>query len=1009
MARALSGRVLFILPGLLALCLAGGPAAAFFISQFPTVNADVVVADGTTVYTVTMSATHPFGHSKIECLRMLFNYTQAGGDRSKGRGYLAWAINDSEITRYGGTWTSQAAEGGGRWGYRLDAWGGDTYIEPLSCSVTRSGLADGGDGTVTVTWSFKAKPAWARNPLINSADAWAQAAGSILGWQANPAELVVTGAPCSSTTPAPRAVQVSEPGATGFTISIHPDDPSGLLYLIRVEPSEHVRAYVQEDGTIGPIPVWRTREQWQGTRVQGLWNETPYTFRARAVAPGDVECPSEYGPAAGGTTLRQTLRLELGRQNTAMRRGICGMATNVTIIPSRQAGYARQWDLTRTTSVRGPAGGLDADTYNWKDMSGTWVGHTGNPGPNDLTTLEWLRLARDYQSTPVITANSRGIGPLASSGNCRFYYTDTRDETIARLAGDWVRYVNHILRVYRQGDVLPPADQAILDSITWPGRPKLLAPGEPPTPRVDYWEIGNEPEIGMPYCYASGPIVAQAPAEYARVYKAMAQAMLAADPNVKLGPCITTVLPGQAHGWLEAVLADPACPVHFIAYHPYGFLFYYAANYGDTPSSAERGLRDTKKTLVDTFNGVREKIAASGRNPASIELLATEWNVSHWRWDGSTQIRRQAHALGVAETLLTLAEQGIKFAHYWFGPSTPDGTETPGYKMFKKAIELWGDRFIASYSDGYNFRAYLTWRSDTSEHVLWFLNFSEQKDKVIEFVLPDIGTVSQITMHRLQNVNGTTSLFDRNDPPASSPPVVDWIVTDLTGQLDPRGFTMVFPRATVTALVLKQPHVRDLPLYTPFTASNLIVSAAYPSEGYFYAQTPDRSWGIRVQGPASGLAPGDRVTISGVMSVRTFQNIPSERQIASATVTKTGSGPAPEPLVMNCRSVGGGPFAGTPGVRDGTGLNNIGLLVTITGEVKQIIGSFIHVDDGTGVKDVPGRIGVLVRVPSTSGLSVGDIVRVTGVIEGSIPLGWTQNRRYIRARTASDIAVLVDR
>ncbi len=82
--------------------------------------------------------------------------------------------------------------------------------------------------------------------------------------------------------------------------------------------------------------------------------------------------------------------------------------------------------------------------------------------------------------------------------------------------------------------------------------------------------------------------------------------------------------------------------------------------------------------------------------------------------------------------------------------------------------------------------------------------------------------------------------------------------------------------------------------------------------------------------------------------------------------------------------------------------------MTITGQVKYILGSYINIDDGTGVEDFQGRTGILVRLPSgVSGIGLGDIVKITGVIEGSIPLGWNENRRFIRARRSSDVQVLV--
>ncbi len=994
---------------LLSVAFPAGPAGAQDISSFPSVDAGTIVADGTTVYTVTMSATHAFGYNVIENVRVLFNHSQANFDPSKGRGYMAWGKDDATITKYGGNWVLADAAGGGRWGYMSGSWGGEPgqYITPLSCSVTYSGNASGGSGSVTVSWTFRASPAWAGNPLVNSADAWVEGGGNTTGWRQNPEELIVVGAPCQSPAGPPRPLQITDPGYDTLKISISPDDPDDRLYLIRVQPSTHFRAYVQADGSIAPVPVWQTKQQWHQTTVRGLWSETEFTFTARAVPQDGSLCPSAYGAPASALTLRQQVVLDLTPPGRRMSRDLLGQATNVTINPAFGAGNARAWELTHRSSVRGPAGGLDADMYNWKDMSGNWVGHTGTPGAVDLTTLAWLRLARDYEADPVITVNCRGIGPLSASGGCRFYYTDTSDETLVRLAADWVRYVNHILPNYREGDTLPPADQAILDSITWYGRPKLLAPGEPPTPRVTYWEIGNEPELGLPYCTQGVPIVWQQPAEYARIYKKIAQAMLSVDPNIKVGPCITTVAAGSTNAWLDAVLADPECPVHFIAYHPYGPLYAYARVYGDTPATAERALRDVRSRMELFYNGARERILAAGRNPAQIELLATEWNVSDWRWLGYPQIRRQAHALGTAENLLIFAEQGIRSAHFWIVPTPGDGTPIPGFKLYQKAHELWGDHFLSKFGDGYNFRGYVTWRSTTAEYIVWVLNFSEDRDKTAEISVPALGTVKKVTMHRLANVNGPTSLFDRNDPPPGAPVNIDWQVSDITDELDARSFTMTFPKATITVLVF-QAHPRDLPLQTPVTLPEMVVTAAYPSDGYFYAQATDRSFGIRVQGGASGLSIGDRVSISGTVSERRVGNVPAERQITSPKVTKLGTGPEAVPLVMSCRSVGGGPFAGMRGVRGGAGLNNIGLLVTITGQVKHVIGSYINVDDGSNVPDFQGRTGVLVSLPSgVSGIGVGDIVKVTGVIEGSVPLNWTENRRFIRARRGSDVHVLV--
>ncbi|MGC8862986.1 MAG: hypothetical protein ACP5R5_09470 [Armatimonadota bacterium] len=98
------------------------------------------------------------------------------------------------------------------------------------------------------------------------------------------------------------------------------------------------------------------------------------------------------------------------------------------------------------SSMRGVAGGLDADTYNWKTLTGRSVG--------PQTTLQFLREARDRNSEPLFTANIRGIGTGTGSS---FAYTDTSLAPLPGLAADWVHYTNKILPNFRKVTVKPSA------------------------------------------------------------------------------------------------------------------------------------------------------------------------------------------------------------------------------------------------------------------------------------------------------------------------------------------------------------------------------------------------------------------------------------------------------------------------------------------------------------------------------------------------------------------------
>lgn len=184
-----------------------------------------------------------------------------------------------------------------------------------------------------------------------------------------------------------------------------------------------------------------------------------------------------------------------------------------------------------------------------------------------------------------------------------------------------------------------------------------------------------------------------------------------------------------------------------------------------------------------------------------------------------------------------------------------------------------------------------------------------------------------------------------------------------------------------------------------------VVSAIFASDAAIYVQEPDRTSGIRIQHGGSGLAVGDRVNVSGSVQDRVLSNRLAEREIRRATVTKVSGGAAPKPMAMSNLAVGGA-AAGelVPGVIDGIGINNIGLLVRITGRITAKVTSYIYIDDGSGVVDPSGRIGVMVRCPNTSIPAVaGDMVTATGVIVGSIATGTETNRRIVQIRDYNDL------
>lgn len=138
--------------------------------------------------------------------------------------------------------------------------------------------------------------------------------------------------------------------------------------------------------------------------------------------------------------------------------------------------------------------------------------------------------------------------------------------------------------------------------------------------------------------------------------------------------------------------------------------------------------------------------------------------------------------------------------------------------------------------------------------------------------------------------------------------------------------------------------------------------------GYFYIESPDRSAGIRVEKQSYHATVGNKATVRG-----TIGTLPSgERYIACEAVGEVVD-TAMKPLGMTNKALGGGDIAGQDGVADGSGLNNIGLLVRAWGRVSNVTSTTLTLDDGSGVS---------LKAYAPSGgfaYSNGEFVTITGI------------------------------
>ena len=183
-------------------------------------------------------------------------------------------------------------------------------------------------------------------------------------------------------------------------------------------------------------------------------------------------------------------------------------------------------------------------------------------------------------------------------------------------------------------------------------------------------------------------------------------------------------------------------------------------------------------------------------------------------------------------------------------------------------------------------------------------------------------------------------------------------------------------------------------------AAKIATSDASGFGDFFYIEEETRASGIRVStpgGPIASLARGNRVNVIGTLGTTPA----GERELTGPIVVIVSSRDPLLPLGMTNRGVGGGdlgdPAAGLGqyGVADGTGLNNIGLLIKSWGRVIETGKDYIVMDDGSST---PVRV-------STAGMSklpgVDDYITVVGI--SSIYKPGADRLRLVLPRTRGDI------
>jgi len=152
------------------------------------------------------------------------------------------------------------------------------------------------------------------------------------------------------------------------------------------------------------------------------------------------------------------------------------------------------------------------------------------------------------------------------------------------------------------------------------------------------------------------------------------------------------------------------------------------------------------------------------------------------------------------------------------------------------------------------------------------------------------------------------------------------------------------------------------------------------ANGYYYVQEADGRAGIRVTSSLP-LTVGNSIYLSGTMSTTS-----SERVITALGAITFATGQPASPILVRTKWLGGEQFGLQVGVKEyvdgqtvyAVGLNNIGLLVTITGRVTKVGTDYFYVDDGCQCDDKSGT-GVRVLSGSFSEPPLDSYLVVTGI------------------------------
>ena len=223
---------------------------------------------------------------------------------------------------------------------------------------------------------------------------------------------------------------------------------------------------------------------------------------------------------------------------------------------------------------------------------------------------------------------------LPARGQYDFSRLDRSVDTILRTGAKPLMSINFKPRV-----LYPKIDQDIVEPNDWGEWERLIfAMVKHYKQRgagIQYWEVGNEPDIGED----GGCPLRFKPENYVTYYKRTVEAILKADPQAKVGgPALANwkspILPA-----LLEFTAKGNAPLHFVSWHIY--------------SSNPEAIRGT-------IDGVKKLLAA---HPSlRVETMLNEWNLALMKPGPENLIIQPAYLL---ETIWNMIEAGLDYSCYY--------------------------------------------------------------------------------------------------------------------------------------------------------------------------------------------------------------------------------------------------------------------------------------------------------------------------------------------------------